>query len=340
MALSLPRPRISPQALGGLIAAIALGGAFLALALRAAEQRPGFYFYVFSVIALASALRVISHPKPVYAALYFIGTILSSSALYLMLEAEFLAFALVIIYAGAILITYLFVIMLAQQSPTEQEIGALEEYDRFSREPAVAAAVGFVLLAMLSVMLARGMTALAPAEPRARGFALVERMPIKVIDALDRRGALAPRGGLVRPAPADLAGRLDLARRTARLTVADGVKFRDSLRNPRVAELLAPEDPDTDYSAALPTALTGQDVRLRLPPELRAENIDGVGFTLIAEHPMALELAGVVLLMAMLGAVVLARKQMEISEAEKAAAVLGAPRDAEGESSNPRVGAS
>jgi NADH-quinone oxidoreductase subunit J len=340
VALTLPRPKLSPQIIGALLAAVGLGGAFLALGLKAGGERPGFYFYIFTAIALGSAVRVISHPKPVYAALYFIMTILSSSALYLMLGAEFMAFALIIIYAGAILITYLFVIMLAEQTPEGGEVGVAAEYDRYSREPAVATVVGFVLLALLTAMMARGVRTLEPAVPRAQGEALLARMPKNVLDSLDRQGAFVPRGGLLRPSLAEVANVLDLERRTIRLLVENDEKFRRYLaaRPPVRGELSIPDiDISSVRTAVTPPdestvllggprlspeleTLVGSEVVVRLPDDLRAENLDGVGFTLIAEHPMALELAGIILLMAMLGAVVLARKQIEMSEAEKAAA--------------------
>lgn len=316
VALTLPRPKLSPQIIGALLAAAGLGGAFLALALKAGAERPGLYFYVFAAIALGSALRVISHPKPVYAALYFILTILASSALYLMLGAEFMAFALIIIYAGAILITYLFVIMLAEQTPAGQEVGVASEYDRYSREPGAAVIVGFVLLGLLTAMLSRGAQTLEPAAPRAQGEALLAKMPKKIIEAYDRLGALEPRGGFARPEVSAVGSSLNTQARTMTLAIADVEKFKTSLNDPRLAALFG-----ADLAADLKsTAQSGQVITLALPPDLRTENLDGVGFTLIAEHPMALELAGVILLMAMLGAVVLARKQIEIGEEEKAAA--------------------
>ena len=312
--LALPRPKVSPQVIGALIAAIALGGAFLALGLKAGPELPGFYFYVFSIIGLGSALRVISHPKPVYAALYFVVTILASSALYLMLRAEFMAFALIIIYAGAILITYLFVIMLAEQAPSDDDVGAASPFDRFSREPAMATAVGFVLLAALTAMMARGIGAgeLSHAGSRlATGPELLEMMPKKVLHSLSRVGAF---DGLARPEVAQIDGLLNAEARTVRLTVSDAQKFHASLERSDVAALFHGE-------AALAharEAKTGDVVTVSLPATLRDENIEGVGFALIAGHPMALELAGVILLMAMLGAVVLARKQIQIGEDEKA----------------------
>ena len=126
------------------------------------------YFWCFSAIAIISAVRVITHAKPVYSALYFVLTVVASSGLFILLWAEFIAAALVIIYAGAILITYVFVIMLAQQGTLGEEkaVTGLAEYDEVSRDPVVAAAIGFALMGVLMFVIfdkADGMKAYSPA---------------------------------------------------------------------------------------------------------------------------------------------------------------------------------
>jgi NADH-quinone oxidoreductase subunit J len=108
------------------------------------------YFWIFSAIALGSAVRVVTHSKPVYSALYFVLTVFASAGLFVLLEAEFMAAALVLIYAGAILVTYVFVIMLASQATGDgTHIQKMADYDSNSREPAAAAAVGFALMGVL-----------------------------------------------------------------------------------------------------------------------------------------------------------------------------------------------
>ncbi len=57
-----------------------------------------------------------------------------------------------------------------------------------------------------------------------------------------------------------------------------------------------------------------------LPADLDVYNVEGVAFTLLNDHPGSIEIAGVILLMAMLGAVVLARKKVEMDERALAAA--------------------
>lgn len=96
-------------------------------------------FYIFAGLAVAAGATMIVQRNPVYAALWFAVVILSVCGLFLLQSAPFLAAATIIIYAGAIIVTFLFVIMLAQQS-------GLAEYDRRSREPALALFAGFLLM--------------------------------------------------------------------------------------------------------------------------------------------------------------------------------------------------
>ena len=197
-----------------------------------------------AAIGVIGAVRVITHPRPVFAAIYFILTVISAAATFLLLEAEFLAFALVIVYAGAILITYMFVLMLAHQSP-EDEIGRIgaEDYDRLPREPLVAVFLGFFLLASLG--------------------SVIERVPPMAADA----------------APAAQTRATDLVHQA---------------------------------SQRLPGMQAGEG-----KPGQTPDNVHVVGLDLVSRYPASLELAGVILLMAMFGAVVLARRQIELGEDER-----------------------
>ncbi len=71
------------------------------------------------------------------------------------------------------------------------------------------------------------------------------------------------------------------------------------------------------------TAESTEPQRVELPDDAMPQNIEQVGLALIAKFPVSLELAGVILLMAMFGAVVLAQRQIELSEQEKRAAAAG-----------------
>jgi NADH-quinone oxidoreductase subunit J len=142
--LLLPKPGRSQATVGALVGGLALVGLFVVLAAQViAPDTTGVFFYLFAAIAVAAAARVVTHVNPVYCAVYFVLVVISVAALLVLQRAEFLAVALVIIYAGAILVTYLFVIMLAHQ-------GGSPIYDRRSREPAWAVLAGFVLMAAIA----------------------------------------------------------------------------------------------------------------------------------------------------------------------------------------------
>jgi NADH-quinone oxidoreductase subunit J len=133
-----------------------------------------FYFWIFAFIAVAGAMRVITHPRPVYSALYFVLTVLATAGLYVLLWAEFMAAALILIYAGAILITYVFVIMLASQTSAQTKpLKAVTECDAVSREPLVASAVGFALMGVLLFVIFDKATAI----PRAPETVVVPANP-------------------------------------------------------------------------------------------------------------------------------------------------------------------
>jgi NADH-quinone oxidoreductase subunit J len=69
-------------------------------------------FYLFAVVLLFAAFRVITARNPVYAALYLVLAFFQASALWLLLKAEFLAITLVLVYVGAVMVLFLFVVMM------------------------------------------------------------------------------------------------------------------------------------------------------------------------------------------------------------------------------------
>jgi len=168
--LALPsRLETSMRKIGGVIL-LAAGAILMAGLVRgvagpggAAPGGMGIYFWVFSVIAVAGAVRVITHERPVYSALYFVLTVLASAGLFILMSAEFMAAALVLIYAGAILVTYVFVIMLASQTtPGDKPLVGVAEYDAVSRERVLASTIGFALAGVLLFVIfdkAQGMKA-------------------------------------------------------------------------------------------------------------------------------------------------------------------------------------
>ncbi len=367
---AMPRASRAPRELGAIVAAAGVGLVMLTVFLNfGIEQAPNLFFYVFALIGLGSALRVITHPRPVYAALFFILTILSSAGLYILLSAEFLTFALVIIYAGAILITYLFVIMLATQAPSEDAPQELDEADRIARNPIGAVFAGFLLLAALTGMFNSGVRSLPPPPDNVAADGVLTMLPLKIKRELVAMGFPSelqvgndPARGLTINAENNarfLLTKLDyevglpFVKRyhAAQAMTREGMARTRYLANLRVSsggeavpmfaanEELNPlpeetfnlflfEDgrpaivmPNTsprpaDLAANAPWPPDSWLMMVKIPDDVRAVNLERVGFALLAEHPLALELAGVILLMALVGAVVIARKQIEYGEAE------------------------
>ncbi|MCY2963497.1 MAG: NADH-quinone oxidoreductase subunit J [Planctomycetota bacterium] len=101
-----------------------------------------YSFHALAFVSVACAVMMITSRNPVYSAIWFAMVLLSNSGLYLLPQAEFLAAATIIVYAGAIVVTFLFVIMLAQPN------GAAR-YDRFSREGLLSALTGLLLSGVL-----------------------------------------------------------------------------------------------------------------------------------------------------------------------------------------------
>ena len=69
-------------------------------------------FYVFSIVLLFASFRVITARSPVYAALYLVLAFFSAACVWMLLRAEFLAISLVLVYVGAVMVLFLFVVMM------------------------------------------------------------------------------------------------------------------------------------------------------------------------------------------------------------------------------------
>lgn len=256
--LMMPREKVGLGRIGALLGAATLGGLWLALAPHLPAQlgmeRSAFaYYYIFSALSLLAAVRVITHTKPVYSALWFVMVVLSSSGLFLALDAEFMAIALVIIYGGAILVTYLFVIMLAAEAGDAEVAGKAPMYDRVAREPVGAIAAGFLLLALLLGV------AFEPLSANPAAASPSDRVLIH--------------GDPTQPAQPPI-----LTRRASQTIAAQAPEGRPM-------PLLAPVD--------------------------QLDNIERVGLDLFRSHLLSLELAGVILLVSLIGAVVIARQRVE-----------------------------
>ena len=276
--------------LGGTVIALAAFAMLFAEVLKRASGAgdagiPPVFPVVFGFLALAGAVRMITHPRPVFAALYFVLVVIATAGMFLLLGAEFMAFSLVIVYAGAILITYMFVLMLAQQSPVDGS-GGEAWYDRMPREALSAVVVGFLMVAMLTdaffspgAQALRNETSAQSAEPGAMdAWARLESMPKLLLETAQKAN------------PA-----------VASIVETDGHMLAINGVNASVTAKLA----------------DGSTARVALDASLAPDNGRQVGVDLVSKFPAGLEIAGVVLLMALFGAVILARKQIELGEDER-----------------------
>ncbi|MAX26536.1 MAG: hypothetical protein CMJ19_18745 [Phycisphaeraceae bacterium] len=256
--MMMPRRGYTPVRFGFLLGACSLGGLWLFLgrelpAITGLPDAAAGYYYLFGAIAIAAAARVITQSKPVYSALWFVMVVLAVAGLFLTLEAEFMAFAMVIIYGGAILVTYVFVIMLAADSGDASDEDT-PEYDRLPREPVAAIAVGFLMLSLL----------------------------LSVFAMHSEDGSTFPQNYQAQ-------------------SESDAFVITNELTQRPVTELEAKikaRNPD----AVMPADLAKKD---------KLDNIEKVGLDLFKSHPLGLELAGVILLVAIIGAVVIAKKRVE-----------------------------
>jgi NADH-quinone oxidoreductase subunit J len=83
----------------------------------------GVLFYVFAVLLVGAAIGVITSRNPVHSALYLVLAFVQSAFLWLLIEAEFLAITLVLVYVGAVMVLFLFVVMMLDVNVEELRKG-------------------------------------------------------------------------------------------------------------------------------------------------------------------------------------------------------------------------
>jgi NADH-quinone oxidoreductase subunit J len=104
------------------------------------------FFYIFSAVTVFSALRVVTARNPVHSALFLVLTFFSAAAIWLLLKAEFLAITLVLVYIGAVMVLFLFVVMMLDVNVDSMRQG-------FWKNLPVAAFVGVAVVLELTAVL-------------------------------------------------------------------------------------------------------------------------------------------------------------------------------------------
>ena len=103
-------------------------------------------FYLFSAILLLAGSRVITARNPVHAAMFLVLAFFTSAALWMMLEAEFLAITLVLVYVGAVMVLFLFVVMML-------DINLIPLREGFARYLPIGLLVSFAMVVEMSMVL-------------------------------------------------------------------------------------------------------------------------------------------------------------------------------------------
>ncbi len=122
------------------------------------DQVARFVYYLFALTAVASALLFVTRKSPVAAALWLVSTMFSIAGIYILLDAQFVGAVQVLVYAGAIMVVFLFVVMLLNLG----EGDPAAEF-RTNRTRIAAGAVGVALVALVLAGYRGGLGPLVPA---------------------------------------------------------------------------------------------------------------------------------------------------------------------------------
>jgi len=136
-----------------------------------------FFFYFLAVMAIVSAIAVITRRNPVHAALSLIVTLLSLAGFYLMLYAPFVAGVQIVLYAGGIMVLFLFVIMLVNLDQAAKE-------RQFNRQWLLGLVTAGVVGAQIGWFAIKGRDAFAIAGSALPGAAIVEGNTEQIAEVL------------------------------------------------------------------------------------------------------------------------------------------------------------
>ena len=133
-------------------------------------------FYAFAAILVLAALRVVTSRNPVHAALWLVLSFFSAAGVWMLLQAEFLAIVLVLVYVGAVMVLFLFVVMML-------DVNFDKMRERFRSYVPVGATVGILILVEMALVLIGGYMApravVAPA-PAAAGFSNTRMLGMQI----------------------------------------------------------------------------------------------------------------------------------------------------------------
>ena len=110
---------------------------------------PSILFFIFATVLIGAALGVILARNPVYSALLLVLCFFNSAVIWLLLDAEFLGIVLVLVYVGAVMVLFLFVVMMLDVNIEEFRKGLASYW------PLALAVAGFVVFAMINIIVVK-----------------------------------------------------------------------------------------------------------------------------------------------------------------------------------------
>ncbi len=263
-------------------------------------------FATLGAVTVISAAATVTFRNPVYCALWFALSLLGTAGLFMMQGAQFLGVATIVVYAGAILVTFLFVLMLAQ--PAGQAY-----YDRVSREPMLAAATGAVIVFFLTMTVinvlnpyvdphfAEALTTFQPEESGGLEAAHIRRA--RLIEGDDGISTLD----------------VELSEDAPILSPADHERLKQHLLGTMPA-LVENETSAADFELIItearePTLAEPGVDRTAAGSVLSDEHVATLGAQLFSNHLIAVEVAGTLLLVALVGAIAIVNHERPLRQA-------------------------
>src|SRR5262245_41559356 len=123
-------------------------------------------FYVFAAVLVVAALGVITARNPVHCALFLVFAFLNSAVIWLLLEAEFLAVTLVVVYVGAVMVLWLFVVMMLDIDVAKLRQG----FTRYAPIGALIALIVVVAIDLVVLVRKTGLTEATVHVPKPEGY--------------------------------------------------------------------------------------------------------------------------------------------------------------------------
>jgi NADH-quinone oxidoreductase subunit J len=296
MWLMLPRGDRPGRLLGAVISVASLV-LFGMLGARMGTIGSDVAFATLAGVTVVAAAATVTFRSPVYCALWFALSLAGTAGLFLMQGAQFLGVATIVVYAGAILVTFLFVLMLAQP-------GGHAYYDRVSWEGMFAATSGAVIVGFLTMTIVRVLNPYV--DPSF--VAAIETFQPEESGGLE--AAHVHRATLVEDNGGIWTMHVELSDDAPILSPADEERLKTHVleTHPRLAENeVAVDDFDllvvSTQSRLLASAAMDRTADRGV---LADEHVATLGAQLFSRHLIAIEVAGTLLLVALVGAIAIA----------------------------------